>query len=155
MPDSFLEWNINQAIARFRPISGLEPEFLEAFLRSRLFLDWAISKSKATAGQFNLTLEICRDAPIPVPPRNEQVRITQKLASIASSESNTARTVSTSLARNARLRQSILKWAFEGKLVEQDSCDEPASALLERIKAEREAAEQDKPKRRRKKGSTT
>ena len=42
--------------------------------------------------------------------------------------------------RCARLRQSILKWAFEGKLADQDPTDEPASVLLARIKAEREAA---------------
>jgi type I restriction enzyme S subunit len=39
-----------------------------------------------------------------------------------------------------QLRQSILKWAFEGKLVDQEPADEPASLLLERIKAERAAA---------------
>jgi type I restriction enzyme S subunit len=47
----------------------------------------------------------------------------------------------------ARLRQSILKWAFEGRLVDQDPTDEPASALLERIHAERATADINKPKR--------
>ena len=39
------------------------------------------------------------------------------------------------------MRQSILKQAFSGKLVPQDPNDEPASALLEHIQAEREAAQ--------------
>jgi len=41
------------------------------------------------------------------------------------------------LDRTYRLRQAILKRAFEGKLVPQDSSDEPASVLLERIRAAR------------------
>ena len=57
------------------------------------------------------------------------------------------------LLRCARLRMSLLKWAFEGRLVDQDPTDEPASALLDRIGAEREAAEARKtPSRRRKQG---
>ena len=39
--------------------------------------------------------------------------------------------------RIQRLRQAILKWAFEGRLVDQDPADEPAEALLARIRAER------------------
>jgi type I restriction enzyme, S subunit len=46
-----------------------------------------------------------------------------------------------SLQRAARLRQSILKQAFEGKLVPQDPNDKPASVLLERIRAERAQSE--------------
>ena len=50
--------------------------------------------------------------------------------------------------RNAfALRQSVLKRAFEGRLVPQDPADEPASVLLERLRAEREA-ERKRRKRR-------
>jgi len=46
------------------------------------------------------------------------------------------------------LRQSILKKAFSGQLVPQDPHDEPASVLLDKIRAEHEQS--DKPKRGRK-----
>ena len=43
-----------------------------------------------------------------------------------------------SLAKAERLRQSVLKKAFEGRLVSQNPDDEPVSVLLERIRAEKE-----------------
>jgi type I restriction enzyme S subunit len=45
--------------------------------------------------------------------------------------------VKTGVMRSERLRQSVLSSAFTGQLVPQDPADEPASALLERIRAER------------------
>jgi type I restriction enzyme S subunit len=50
------------------------------------------------------------------------------------------------LRRIERVRQGILKWAFEGKLVDQDPTDEPAEQLLARIRAERAAVSTTKKK---------
>ena len=50
------------------------------------------------------------------------------------------RELDAALKRSEALRQSVLKRAFSGRLVPQDPTDEPASTLLERIRAEREAA---------------
>lgn len=47
------------------------------------------------------------------------------------------RTLEQSLRQAERLRQSILKRAFEGRLVAQDAEDEPANVLLSRIKPEK------------------
>ena len=57
-------------------------------------------------------------------------------------------TINQSLKQAERLRQSILKRAFEGQLVPQDPSDEPAEKLLERIRAEK-AKNQTNTKRRR------
>ena len=50
------------------------------------------------------------------------------------------RSTSVALARARKLRTGVLSWALQGKLVDQDSVDEPASFLLEHIKAERPPA---------------
>jgi type I restriction enzyme S subunit len=57
--------------------------------------------------------------------------------------------VEANLKRAARLRQSILKQAFEGNLVPQDPSDEPASELLARIRAERERSGSAKQRKKR------
>ena len=76
--------------------------------------------------------------PVALPPLLEQeqviAEIEQRVSLIAAAEMQ----IEHGLLRAARLRQSILKQAFEGKLVLQDPNDEPASVLLERIKNDRE-----------------
>jgi type I restriction enzyme S subunit len=137
VPDHYLQWNINQAIARFRPRGGYDPDFLCIVLQTEKILKWAKMRSKATAGQFNLTLEICRDLPIPVPSVAEQKEIVAKVKRHISEAEVFKTEMEANLKRTILLRQSILKGAFEGKLVPQNPNDEPASVLLERIRAER------------------
>jgi type I restriction enzyme S subunit len=60
--------------------------------------------------------------------------------------------LSAAVQRSVRLRQAILKWAFEGKLVDQYPSDEPADRLLARIRAEPGGAVPKKKSRRPKKG---
>ena len=140
VPETFPEWNMNQAIAVFRPVEGIDCQFLAFYLLNRAAQEWYKRKAKATAGQFNLTLEICRDTPIPLPSLREQIKIRELLKVEYSREENLSSILEREGARSSSLKQSVLSAAFSGQLVPQNLTDEPASVLLERIAVERAAA---------------
>ncbi len=79
---------------------------------------------------------------IPVPPESEQKRIVEKIKEalpyVATYGVAYSETESLNNTFPDRLKKSILQEAVQGKLVPQDPADEPASILLERIRAEKE-----------------
>ncbi len=99
---------------------------------------------KTTAGQVGISGAQLKSVPIPVPPLLVQAERIGRWRQ-ATEEASRAFGKGPSAASSEALRRSILADAFSGKLVPQDPNDEPASVLLDRIRAERAAG---KPKRR-------
>jgi len=105
---------------------------------SRFFRRQVEQRVKTTAGIYKISQPQLRSVAIPLPPLAEQRRIVAEAERRLSVIDELEMQVESNLKRAERLRQAILKRAFEGKLVPQDPNDEPASMLLERIRAERE-----------------
>ncbi|MCX5840107.1 MAG: restriction endonuclease subunit S [Deltaproteobacteria bacterium] len=96
-----------------------------------------MKKGKQTTNLASISLTQLRAFPVALPPSEEQQTIVNEIERHFSQIDHLEQTITTSLRQAETLRQSILKRAFEGKLVPQNPNDEPASILLERIKAEK------------------
>ena len=111
-------------------------KFVYTFFQSQSY--WVqIHQGKLGSGQPNVNAKILSQITLPLPPFPEQQSIVSQVERRLSVADEVEKTVTTELKRAEQLRQSILKKAFSGELVSQDPNDEPASVLLERIKAEK------------------
>ena len=123
-------------VIRLRP-DGVRSDYLLVGLRSH-YVSGAMKQVAAggaglnhlSAGKFSLM-------PMPLPPLAEQEAIIEIVDERLTQCQAAERAVEAALARAKRLRQAILKRAFEGKLVPQEPTDEPATELLARIAAQR------------------
>lgn len=128
--------NTNQAVAIIRLVEPAVAPFLLHALASDVART-QVSRDSRGVGLQNLNLQQVASLTVPLPSLDEQTRIVAEVERRLSVLDNLEHTVEQSLTRCGCLRQSILKRAFEGKLVPQDPNDEPASELLARIRAQR------------------
>ena len=112
-------------------------QFFFFYFLQQKFRQEAKRAMTGAVGLLRVPTDYMRKIPIPLPPLPEQQAIVSEVESRLSVADEVEKTITAELKRAEQLRQSILKQAFSGKLVPQGPNDEPASVLLERIKAEK------------------
>lgn len=117
----------------------LEPRLLAIWWNSAIVRRQLEGAARTTAGIYKVNQSMIESVMLPIPAWEEQARLASEIERQLSFVEACERAVDVGLARSAGLRRSVLKAAFEGRLVPQDPSDEPATVLLERIRAERAA----------------
>ena len=130
----------NQAIAGVQLFNTALRDYLYYHLVNLQAFMMSISKGCA---QFNINQKILKAVFVPLPPLAEQVRIVAEIEKFEPliAEYDKLEQQATKLDDEIydKLKKSILQYAIQGKLVPQDPNDEPASVLIERIRAEKKA----------------
>jgi type I restriction enzyme S subunit len=132
---------------KIRPVQSVLGQWMTFCINSKYGRNYIQRKATGTAGSMpKINGDALRYLPIPLPSLDEIKKLTQVLASLQSYCSNHEKEAQLSLRRIDHLRQSILKSAFLGELVDQDLNDEPASELLVRIQEEQKQAKTSNPR---------
>ena len=127
----------NNNLMRIRLPDCLDPTFIGLQLCAKPFRQRMEQVKKATTSVAAIYGKDFWPLAITFPSLPEQQEIVRLLDEQFTVIEQNEREIDAALKRSAALRQSILKKAFTGQIVPQDPTDEPASALLERIREER------------------
>ena len=128
-------------IVPFSLYGKILPEYIVAFLKSP-YVDGVINAVTYGVKMPRVGTQTMTSLLLPLPPLNEQQRIVNKINEVMPVVAKYDTTYSKVKELNETfpeaLKRSILQWAVQGKLVPQDPTDEPAEALLERIREEKQ-----------------
>lgn len=154
-PDTYKEWNINQAITLFRANEEiLDYKYLYYVLCEGKLVRDIMPETKGSVGQINISLSQCREFKIPVPNIKEQIEIVRRVDQLFTFADQTEQRVNDAKARVDKLTQSILAKAFRGELTADWRAEHPelisgensAEALLAKIQAAKAALDGKKKK---------
>ena len=135
VPRAILPALVKADCVRLKPAPSVNRLFMMHWMNSPTGRKNAEAHSHGV-GRLRINMKNMRELAVPLAPAAEQHRIVAEVERRFSVLDYLEATVERTLLRCTRLRQSILKRAFEGKLVPQDPNDEPASELLARIQAQ-------------------
>lgn len=110
------------------------PAYVELAMNSGASAAHISSNVKTSAGQHGIAGSDVKRTPVPLPPIAEQTEIVSRVEEAFSKADHVGAALDEQERAARALKQSILKAAFQGRLVPQDPNDEPAAKLLERIK---------------------
>lgn len=139
VPDYLVGGNVNRALAVIKLGDRISSEFAFFQIISPQFQAEFVEKQLGSA-QKRINLSDLREFTVLLPSREEQTEIVRRVEQLFAFADQLEARVKAAQTRIDRLTQSILAKAFRGELVPQDPNDEPASVLLERIKAQRAVA---------------
>jgi len=135
----------NQAVCAVMPHEPDSVPYLRVVLLSKRS---ELVASGQGGAQPNISQAILRKLRVPYPPLDEQRRIVAEVEARLSALDALRASIERAQRRSRALRAAVLARAFSGELVPQDPSDEPASVLLDRIRAERAANEPTRPRSR-------
>lgn len=138
VPDGLVA-NIARAIAKISCRSSVLSGWVNIWLSSDS-LQWRLVSSSKEVARKTLNLSDLAATPVVIPKLDEQAEIVRRVESLFAIADRLESRCAAARAQMARLTPLLLAKAFRGELVPQDPNDEPASALLARIAAERTSA---------------
>lgn len=135
-PDSVVGFIKNDLISKI--------EYIEYYIR---LIRENLDKAAPATAQKNINLQTLNEILVPVPTLAEQERIVAEIESRFERADALETAVDRALSDAEKLKQAVLKKAFSGELVPQNPDDEPASVLLDRIRAARASEQRANPKK--------